>query len=77
MTQIRINKLEIEWNGDGCVALASGFSEFVLICPRCHEALPRDVEHRCGDRVAPPVKKRMVKGEALLRRRIGQKRGKA
>ena len=76
MTQIRINKLEVEWNGDGCVALASGFSGVVLICPRCQEVLPRDVEHRCGDRVAP-VKKRMVKGEALLRRRIGQKRGKA
>ena len=49
------NTLEMEWTDDGCVALASGFPGVMLTCPRCREALPRDTEHRCGDRLAPPL----------------------
>lgn len=57
---IRINKLEIEWTDDGCVAKAEGFSGVLLTCPRCQALLPRDEEHRCGDRVPPPVKIRKI-----------------
>ena len=82
---IRINKLEMAWTDDGCVAVASGFSGVMLTCPRCQALLPRDAEHRCGDEVLPLQKpksssrskpKPLAKGEALLRRRIAQKRGK-
>ena len=54
---MRINKLEMEWTDDGCVAKAEGFSGVMLTCPRCQELLPRDEEHRCGDRLPPPLKK--------------------
>lgn len=54
---MRMNSLEIEWTDTGCVAKATGFKGVMLTCPRCQELLPRDTEHRCGDRLAPPVKK--------------------
>lgn len=60
---IRINRLEIEWTGDGAVARAEGFEGVMLTCPRCQALLPRGEEHRCGDRVAPPVRKRKPSGK--------------
>lgn len=50
---MNVNKLEMEWTDEGCVARAEGFKGVSLACPRCLEPLPRDREHRCGDRVAP------------------------
>jgi hypothetical protein len=58
---VGVNKLEIEWTDDGAVARAEGFKGVLLTCPRCWLALPRDQEHRCGDRVVKPVKKRKAK----------------
>lgn len=60
---LKKNTLEIEWTDKGCVALATGFAGVMLTCPRCQELLPRDTEHRCGDRIAPPVKKRKAKAQ--------------
>jgi hypothetical protein len=54
---MKINSLEIEWNEKGCVVKASGFDGVLLTCPRCHELLPRDAEHHCGDRLKAPSKK--------------------
>ena len=58
---MRMNSLEIEWTNTGCVAKATGFQGVLLTCPRCQEQLPRDTEHRCGDQIAPPVKKPPIK----------------
>jgi len=52
------NKLTMEWNDQGGVAMAEGFTGVMLTCPRCQALLPRGEEHRCGDRIAPPVKRR-------------------
>lgn len=54
---MKMNTLEMEWTDTGCVAKASGFAGVVLTCPRCQELLPRDIEHRCGDKAALPDKK--------------------
>lgn len=59
---LTINNLQMEWTDEGCVAKADGFSGVLLTCPRCQAQLPRGEEHRCGDRLAPPVgKKKAVK----------------
>lgn len=55
---IRINKLEMTWTEEGCVAVASGFSGVMLTCPRCQATLPRDEVHRCGDEVVAPKNKK-------------------
>lgn len=84
---IRINKLEMTWTEEGCVAKAEGFSGVMLTCPRCQALLPRNEVHRCGDEVLPPnpnpkptvrrpVPAGPVKGESLLRRRAAGKKGK-
>jgi hypothetical protein len=52
---VNFNNLNMEWDDDGCVAKASGFAGIMLTCPRCQELLPRDAEHRCGDKVIDDV----------------------
>lgn len=65
MASIRVNALEMEWTDEGCVAKATGFSGVLLTCPRCQELLPRDTEHRCGNKATAPLKKRkQVRKEA-------------
>jgi hypothetical protein len=57
------NILKVEWNDAGCLAFASGFKGVLLSCPRCKEQLPRDADHRCGDRVTPVVKRGTKRGQ--------------
>jgi hypothetical protein len=61
---MNLNTLEMEWTDTGCVAKASGFPGKSLLCPHCGVELPRDMEHRCGDKAYPqaaPRKKRTGK----------------
>lgn len=55
---IKINKLEMEWTDEGCVAAAEGFEGVMLTCPRCQALLPRGEEHRCGNTLPTPQKPR-------------------
>ena len=53
---MNINTLEMEWTDTGCKAIASGFPNTQLTCPRCQELLPRGTPHLCGDQVKSVVK---------------------
>jgi hypothetical protein len=59
---VNFNNLDMEWDDDGCVAKASGFAGIMLTCPRCQEVLPRDVEHRCGDKVTETIPSQLRTG---------------
>lgn len=54
---MKTSRLAIEWTDTGCVAIAEGFEGFMFNCPRCNAVLPSGIEHRCGDRLAPPLGK--------------------
>jgi hypothetical protein len=54
---MKMNVLEMEWTDEGCVAYAEGFDGVILTCPRCQEPLPRDIKHRCGDKLAGQAKR--------------------
>ena len=61
---LRINNLQIEWDDKGCIAKAEGFEGVMLTCPRCQALLPRDGDHRCGDKAAPVISKRKPRKKA-------------
>jgi hypothetical protein len=55
---MKFNHYKAEWTNTGAVVLIDGFAGITMRCLRCDTPLTPGVEHRCGDRVPPPIGKR-------------------
>lgn len=40
----------LEQDDNGVLAQVKGMENIEIYCPRCDALLPREIEHRCGDR---------------------------
>jgi hypothetical protein len=53
--------LSMNWTDKGAVVIFENTTDGDLIksgipirCPRCHSDIPRNTEHRCGDKIRKP-----------------------
>lgn len=63
---MKLNSFLSEWTDNGAVVKVEGFPNIELHCPACDAILPRGIEHRCGDRLAPPIGKRKKASRARV-----------
>jgi len=72
---MNFTQIEMEWTDKG----ARVVSTIAINCPRCHETVPANSEHRCGDRMEP-IKKglpAMATGKQNAPKPSARKRGKS
>jgi hypothetical protein len=57
---VKLTNITMEWTDDGAFIL----STIPICCPVCHQMTVANVEHRCGDRVPKPLKRRARPADA-------------